>query len=390
MSATAGSSTGPGRIRDLNRRAVLGHLRRHGTESRSALATQLSLSPAAVSSVVQELIEDGFVQEAGPSAAQSRPGRPVALLELEPCAAYTLGIVLRARQGRVGVEMALSDYVGNVIHVEESLQCGLRCPTTIAGTVLEAVHQLESRVPDPARIAGLVVGIPGVVEGARVIVAPQLPAIEGDLLFNALREAFRYPFQLSNDVNLAAQSELHLQPELAESTFAYLYVGTGVGAGIVVAGAGLGGHGWAGEIGQLRITRAEGRRASFEELLGIENYLAAQMRELGLEPGDFEAFTHLLDERDSRAMQIAATYSEHLCDVIQVLNATLDLDTVLIDFPHAALLARLRPRVETVMQDSRLTVTIGHPVMGDRAAVNGAALTALWASLPVVEQRAIR
>lgn len=386
---TTDTASGPGRIRQLNRQAVLNHIRRHGPNSRSALIPALGLSAAAVSSVVTELLEDGLLREAEAPPPGGRLGRPVSLLELDPGAACALGLVLRPGGGRVRVEAAWADYAGAVTVAPRAPPEAADLQAIVAG-ICRAVSALEAAVPDPRRIAAVTVGIPGVVEDEQVRIAPRLPAIEGEGLVSELRRRIPYALHFQNDVNLAAMAELHQQPRLRELAFAYLFIAAGVGAGIAIRGQLWTGGGWAGEVGQLRITRARGRRESFEELLGTDSALAAGLEALGLPRDGLDDLVLAVDARDRGALRLLDDYAAALGDLIQVLNAVLGLDEVIVDFPADALFERLRPRIEVQMADSPLRVAVSTPAVGHSAGIRGAALMALERALETVDQRAGR
>ncbi len=389
MKFAAATGSGPGRIRALNRRAVLAHIRRYGPTSRTALGSALELSAAGVSSVVSELISDGLLRDAEAGPGVNRLGRPVALLELAPAAAYTFGLVLRPEAGKVRIESAWADYAGRVRVTPNPLTHDLDELQVVVAGVLAALQHLQESVPDIGSVAGLTIGTPGVVENEHIHIAPQLPVIEGDAFLAALRGRLVYSFELENDVNLAAFSELHQQPRLRDSSFAYLFIGSGVGAGLALRGQPWASHGWAGEIGQLRITRAAGRRESFEELLSTDT-LAAKLEALGLPRDGFDELAKAIEARNRRTLRLIDTYAAHLCDLIQVLNAVLDLDEVILDFPSEILLQQLLPRVRHLIAESPLKVAISTPAMAHNAAVSGAALSSLHRALSKLEQRAER
>jgi len=381
-------SSGPGRIRQLNREAVLRFIRLNGPSARTTLIHALDLSAAAVSSLVSELLRDALLLEAEGSATHGRQGRPVSLLRLNPRAAYALGIVLRPHAGGVAVETAWADYAGGLaagptvqVRSSESAQ-------PVIDGVCDAVAALEREAPDAERITALAVGIPGVVDdGGCIQIAPRLPVIAGTELIERLSARLPYALSFHNDINLAVIAELHQQPRLRDIGFAYLFIATGVGAGIGLRGRLWSGNGWAGEVGQLRITRARGRRESFEELLGIENELARQIGKLGLRGNGLGDLVAAADAGDRRALRVIRGYAESLCDLIQVLNAVLDLDEVIVDFPCRALLERLLPRVQTIMAASALKVAVAEPSIGHAAGVRGAALAALDESLGRLQRR---
>ena len=78
-------------LKRQNRAAVLLRLHRHGGLSRKRLASMLGLTPAAVTKIAAELIEEGLVFEDGPLASTG-VGRREILLRLNPNAFCSLGV----------------------------------------------------------------------------------------------------------------------------------------------------------------------------------------------------------------------------------------------------------------------------------------------------------
>jgi len=367
---------------------VLSWVRLHGCSTRSELIRALRLSPAAISSVANELLEDGLLRESETANATGRLGRPTVQLELVSEAAYALGIVVHPGLNRVRIKTAWADYDGNIsITSPVTVTAALDCDAVVEG-ILSALAQLEKAVPVQGRIRAVSVGIPGVVDESRVHIAPRLQMIEGEAFLERLRQRISYPLSFENDVNLAAKAELQQQPRLRERRFAYLFIAAGVGSGIALNGQLLTGRGWTGEVGQLRITRSRKRRDTFEELLSINSWLADQLEQLGLPRDGLDQLAAAVDARDTGAVRLVNAYADNLCDLIQVLNAVLDLDEVILDFPAEPLLERLLPRVKSTLTDSALRVALRTPSVGHDASVRGAALNALDGALPVIQKRA--
>ena len=104
-------------VRDLrrdNRSVLLTSLFFDQPRSRPELSAATGLSPASVSNVVRELIDEGIVVEAG--SVDSDGGRPRVLLQVNPDYGYVIGVDVgeirvrvelyrpdhdRARQGRL-------------------------------------------------------------------------------------------------------------------------------------------------------------------------------------------------------------------------------------------------------------------------------------------------
>ena len=382
------SSTGPTRIRQLNRQAVLAHIRNEGPNSRSALGPALSLSGAGVSSVVNELLAEDLLRESKGTVRDGRQGRPISLLELNPDAAYALGIVLRPSETRTELAMAWVDYTGHATALPDIEVNTHRNVEDLIKTIAESVRALEKAVPDSSRIVGLTIAVPGVVENDSIPMSPKLRCIEGSVFVDGIKDTIEYPVSFQNDVNLAATSELYQQPRLRELTFAYLYLYAGVGSAFSFRGEILSGSGgWAGEIGPLHINRRDPNTRSFEQLLSTDGSLAQLLIGLGHPPQALDALADYIDQRDPRVLEVIDTYCEHLCDAINMINSILDLDEILIDFRSLKLFERLRPRLEILLQSSRRKPVISTPVMGGEATLNGAALSALNLNLDEIEFR---
>ncbi|MFI0451588.1 ROK family protein [Actinomadura sp. 6N118] len=91
----------------------------------------------------------------------------------------------------------------------------------------------------------------GVVQGARVVLAPNVPGWEEQPLPRLLEEGLKAPaLLLDNDVNAAAAAEVRWGRLAGVGVGLYVNAGTGLGAGIVLDGRVLrGANGAAGEIG---------------------------------------------------------------------------------------------------------------------------------------------
>lgn len=381
--------SGPARIRQLNRRAVLSHIRFEGPNSRSALTSALSLSGAAVSSVVNDLLTEGLLIEPEITSRDGRQGRPISLLHLNPDAAYAFGIVLRPSKTLTELGMAWVDYTGKATALPSIQVSKHQDLTALINSIQQAIDMLQKAVPCHQRVSGLTIAIPGVVDNNSIPMSPKLRCIEGTEFIEQLTQIIPYPMSFQNDVNLAATSELYQQPRLHELSFAYLYLYSGVGSGFALQGKILNGSGgWAGEIGPLHINRHHPNTTSFEHLLSTDGSLADLLESLGHPRDALNILAEYIDQRDPKVLEVIDLYCEHVCDAINILNSVLDLDEVLIDFRSDQLFKRLRPRLEILLQSSPRQPVISTPVMGREATLNGAALSALTLALENIEARA--
>lgn len=382
------ASSGPTKIRETNRKAVLSHIRLNGPGSRSAIGNALSLSPAAMSSVVNELLEEELLRLSEEMPREQSQGRPITLVELNPEIAVAFGIMLRPGTTTTKLGIAWADYAGTVTTLPLASVSKHQNLDELISCIHHAVKTLEQAIPNKSRVHGITIAVPGVIEGDVIPTSPKLKCIEGSVFIETLKNTLNYPVNFQNDVNLAATSELHQQPRLRELTFAYLHLYTGVGTGISLKGQIINGSGgWAGELGSLRLNHPGFEGKSFEQLLSTDNALGDLLVSLGHPRQALDSLTSHIDERNVDVLEVIDNYCSHISDAINILNSVLDLDEILIDFRSDKLFQRLRPRLEVLLQNAPRQPVISTPAKGKEASLNGAAITALTLALHTIERR---
>jgi len=128
-------------------------------------------------------------------------------------------------------------------------------PAAFVEGVHRAVEQLASSAKLPlARLAGIGIGVPGLVDAQRGIVH-LLTNVRGWRevpLVSRLRARLQRPVFLDNDVNLVALGEWRFGAGRGATSLVCLTLGTGVGGGLIVHGALYRGvAGAAGELGHM-------------------------------------------------------------------------------------------------------------------------------------------
>jgi glucokinase-like ROK family protein len=235
-------------MKRLNRSAVLELLREQGPLSRARIARILHLSPATVTRIVNELMEENLVLDMGTD--DSTGGRRPTLLEFNYAANAIIGIDM----GGTNIVGALADLGGNILQ-EASLPSssgdgrkdGLE-------QLIEVIEQLlrNPRLEDQ-ELRGIGIGVPsitlhqeGVVVWAASLGWRNLP------LKKILEDRFQVPVFAENDVNLAALGESWYGTGKGTGNLVCISIGTGIGAGIVIGGKLYRGHSEsAGEVGYL-------------------------------------------------------------------------------------------------------------------------------------------
>ncbi|MFJ5273272.1 ROK family protein [Streptomyces sp. NPDC088358] len=282
--------TGPGRrlpdtqqgMRRRNLSRVMHTVKAEGPLSRAAVASRIGLTRAAVSTLVDELIRSGLLDELGPE----RPGRV----------------------GRPGSALAVSGHGPAGIGAEVGVDHLAACAVDLRGDVrARAVRHGTNRGRPPGPVireltalvrqviaeaereglwpAGLAVAVPGLVaRDARTVVrAPNLDWHDTDL--GALLPP-ELPLTVDNEANFGGLAELWLGEATARD-FLHVSAEIGIGAAVLVDGHLLRGtRGFAGELGHVPV-RPDGPecpcggRGCLEQYAGEE----AVLRAAGLEPG---------------------------------------------------------------------------------------------------------
>ncbi len=138
----------------------------------------------------------------------------------------------------------------------------------LVATIVDLVETLDSALP-------VGVGVAGMVDRAGALrYGPNIAARDVPLGF-LLTEKLRRPVRIVNDATAAAVAEQRLGAGRGAADVVALTIGTGVGGGIVAAGHPVvGGSGFAGELGHLRVVEA-GRRCACGGVGCVEAYASA-------------------------------------------------------------------------------------------------------------------
>lgn len=197
----------PELMRAINRFHVVDTIRRFGPISRIEISERTELSPTTVSAITATLLDDGLITPLQMGAVRDAArGRPRVMLELKPDAAFVVGIKLASNQ----ITIATTNFRADVL---KSLMLPVRIdrhsPAVIADLVEDGVRRCVSDAGlTMNRIAGVCVGLPGVIE-RHTGVCRQSPIFGERNIAFALEVQSRLgvAVTLDSDVNLATMAE---------------------------------------------------------------------------------------------------------------------------------------------------------------------------------------
>jgi glucokinase-like ROK family protein len=238
-------------VKLLNKHVVLDLIRfTPGGVSRVDLSRQLGLTRAAVTSIINDLVDEGLVREAETRYSGGR--RPI-VLEVAPDKGYVFGVDL----GATHLYVCLADYSANILQERE-------IDLDINDGPITCLSMVDSLIQQVLTIAGLEfqdisavgLGIPGpvVIEKGAVCMPPIMPGWNNFPIRETLNKKWNCPVLVNNDAELGALGEWAYGAGRGEKNLAYIKVGTGIGAGLIFESKIYHGTtGSAGEIGHITI-----------------------------------------------------------------------------------------------------------------------------------------
>jgi glucokinase-like ROK family protein len=245
---------GPELLRAINKQRVLHLVRSQGPLSRAEAASSTGLTRPTISSVVAELAAQGWVEERG--VGESTGGRPPLMLQFRPQARWVIGAELGAGHLRA----VLTDLDGNVRdRVKERVESS--DPLVEVGRLEAAIRSVMAKAPNGAILAGIGLGITGIVDAkaGRWRYSPHFQ-VDDLPIARLLQDRIGLPVLIENDARAMAWGERTFGSARSAGDLAYIRVGVGIGAGFIIGGQlHRGASDGAGEIGHMVID-LEGRQ----------------------------------------------------------------------------------------------------------------------------------
>jgi N-acetylglucosamine repressor len=236
-------------IRAMNRSIIINVIKASGPIARAEIARQSGLSPATVTAIASELIDEGLIFEK--DMGNSSGGRRPILLAINPAGGYVIGIKLTETQ----VIGALTDLEATVV-AKKTDDLHARDPEMVVEQLSRFVSELLKigRLPKK-KLIGIGIGLAGIVDSEQGMLRQSPFFGWKDLpLGDLLQAKVHVPVYVDNDVNTLTLAEMWFGGGQGIDSFLVVTIGRGVGLGIVVNGQFYRGtKGGAGEFGHTTI-----------------------------------------------------------------------------------------------------------------------------------------
>lgn len=231
--------------RAMNRRLILNLLRQEGPKSRAELATITQLSPAAVTFVVGDLVEEGIVTEG--EAVSSFTGRRPIPVEINYGHGLAIGFKLMADTVEcVATDLATSPLAAIRIPMPS------RAPDDVADLLAATVPRLVGLAGRThAKLTGIGISMPGVINHEQTMcIRSHRFNWDNVPLASLLANRANVPVWLEDDTNAYAIAQQLFGLGRQHRNMAVLAVGVGISCALVIEGKLYrGANGAAGKFG---------------------------------------------------------------------------------------------------------------------------------------------
>jgi predicted NBD/HSP70 family sugar kinase len=297
-------------VRRQNRGLFLETLRQHGPLARIILGHKTGLSPASITSISAQLIDEGLVYSIGEEdavAAQTKRGRPQIRLALNPTATNVLAVSISVDS----VELVFADFSGATheplkLRMEtfdipkEEFGPRVAHEIKVNGTKLGIALSSISRIG--IAVQGVADTITGEIPWSPAFRARDIPVVK------PLERILGIPCSIGNNANMIAEALIAADRKKYSGNTAVVFLGHGVGMGLILNGVVYdGANGRAAEFGHMNhlpdgpLCRC-GRHGCLEAFSA--DYGIVRMANFGQDK-EFDVHAAIRDE-DMRDLELAA------------------------------------------------------------------------------------
>lgn len=233
MHPNAAPAAIPSSLRKINRRMILRHMVQVPSAARGQLALAAGTSAVTAGKIVDELLEQGVLEEVDLQRAVARPGRPGQNLRLNTRLVRFVLVQVGVAHTRLAVA---------ALGAAADLPWAAEIPTAATAAEWEktVAAVLADIVPAPGHegsaLWGVLVSLPGVVDedAGRVLFSPNLHWSEGVDFRKVLGGMLSVPVELVQEIRALALGELAHSPEHRD--FLLVDFGHGMGGATIIGG----------------------------------------------------------------------------------------------------------------------------------------------------------
>ncbi len=317
-------------IKTNNKKRILKLLSKERELTKLDISRKLDISVPTVTTITNELIEEGIALEAG--MATSTGGRKPVIIKFLPDSRYSIGIDL----GRDFIKMVVTNLDSKIIE-DRRKELTVINETEILGSVKSLIDEfLNENEFIRSNLLGIGFSLPGTVNEKELKLEVATNFKLKNISFKILEEYFNVPIYLENEANAGAlaESELGIAKDL--NNLIYVSVTEGIGGGIIINNNMYKGRSMrAGEIGHMTINK-NGRLCNCGKKGCWETYASnrAMINEYNKENNDKASNIDQIIEKykngEEKAIKVIEQYIEDLAEGIQNLIFIFNPDYIVV------------------------------------------------------------
>jgi predicted NBD/HSP70 family sugar kinase len=215
-------------IKNTNRNMIIKLLSKERELTKQNIAKKLEISIPTVSTIINELLENNIVEEAG--NAGSTGGRKPLIIRFLPDSRFSIGIDLSLNE----IRFILTDLNSNIID-EFKENIDTKNGTLIINTIDFSIKKmLNKNSIDIKKLLGIGVALPGTVNIKKKMLEVAANLGLKNLSFEKIGNSLSVPLFLENEAKAAAFAEATIGIAKEKSNLIFVSVAEGIGGGIII------------------------------------------------------------------------------------------------------------------------------------------------------------
>ena len=311
----------PEDTRNKNATTLLHLLLKQDSISRVELSRMTGLTKTTISSIINEFIALGIVEESS-TISTGNVGKSPTPLHIRTDAVYTVG----AHLGREKVKTVLMDARMNIISRKKGLSYERLGPKGVLESLFLSIDDsMKDAEKHNIKVGAIGIGVPGPLDAQTGVVRhpPKFKGWKDVPLGEIVYERYKLPVWIENDANVGVLAEKWHGGGKDLKNFVYILVSEGIGAGVVIDDELYqGAYDYVGEIGHI-LFYDRGKFRYLEDISGAD-VLIKYARSRGLDIKDIKEIPNLLQKNDkvtkSIVKQIATWIGAAVINTIHIIG----------------------------------------------------------------------
>lgn len=285
----------PEDARIKNSTTILNILMKKDSIPRVELSRSTGLTKTTVSSIINDFINCGIVEESS-IISTGNVGKSPTPLHIRTDAIYTIG----AHVGRQKVKTVLMDARMNIISIEKGLSYERPGPKGVLESLFLSIDDvMRDAKKSNIKIGAIGIGVPGPLDAQTGVVRhpPKFEGWENVPLGKIVNERYKLPVWIENDANVGVLAEKWHGGGKDFKNFVYILLNEGMGAGVIINDELYqGAYDYVGEIGHT-LFYDDGKFRYLEDIGGVD-VLIKRVRSQGLNIENIKDISNLLQTND--------------------------------------------------------------------------------------------